>query len=63
MVVKGSSRFCVISLTYIGSIFVSSVSLWFLPLLRQQDCILEYILPTKSKRARQDLDALFSEIK
>jgi hypothetical protein len=27
------------------------VSLWFLPLPRQQDCILEYILPTKSKRA------------
>jgi hypothetical protein len=26
---------------------VSFVSLWFLPLARQQDCILEYILPTK----------------
>ncbi len=26
-----SSRFCVISLTYIGSIFVSFVSLWFVP--------------------------------
>ncbi|TRV26509.1 MAG: hypothetical protein EWV40_02820 [Microcystis flos-aquae Mf_WU_F_19750830_S460] len=25
---------------------------WFLPLPRQQDCILEYILPTKSKRAK-----------
>ncbi|WP_253257655.1 hypothetical protein [Microcystis aeruginosa] len=24
---------------------------WFLPLPRQQECILEYILPTKSKRA------------
>ncbi|KAB0242192.1 hypothetical protein EZJ55_18205 [Microcystis aeruginosa EAWAG127a] len=24
---------------------------WFLPLTRRQDCILEYILPTKSKRA------------
>ncbi|ROH97350.1 hypothetical protein ED562_19965 [Microcystis aeruginosa FACHB-524] len=24
---------------------------WFLPLPRQQGCILEYILPTKSKRA------------
>ncbi|REJ44132.1 MAG: hypothetical protein DWQ54_00830 [Microcystis flos-aquae TF09] len=24
---------------------------WFLPLPRQQDCILEYILPTKPKRA------------
>ena len=33
---------------------MSSVSLWFLPLPRQQDCILEYILPTKSKRA--DID-------
>ncbi|REJ47137.1 MAG: hypothetical protein DWQ53_09185 [Microcystis flos-aquae DF17] len=25
---------------------------WFLPLPRQQDCILEYILPTKPKIAR-----------
>ncbi|OCY14706.1 MAG: hypothetical protein BEV12_18045 [Microcystis aeruginosa CACIAM 03] len=25
---------------------------WFLPPPRQQDCILEYILPTKSKRAK-----------
>ncbi|ELS50098.1 hypothetical protein C789_23 [Microcystis aeruginosa FACHB-905 = DIANCHI905] len=24
---------------------------WFLPLARPQDCILEYILPTKPKRA------------
>ncbi|ELS46891.1 hypothetical protein C789_3354 [Microcystis aeruginosa FACHB-905 = DIANCHI905] len=24
---------------------------WFPPLARQQDCILEYILPTKPKRA------------
>jgi len=30
---------------------VSFVPLWFLPFPRQQDCILEYILPTKSKRA------------
>ncbi|REJ38843.1 MAG: PEP-CTERM sorting domain-containing protein [Microcystis flos-aquae TF09] len=30
---------------------MSSVFLWFLPLARQQDCILEYILPTKPKRA------------
>jgi hypothetical protein len=49
--VAGSSRLCVISLTYIGSIFVSFVSLWFVPPPRQQDCILEYILPTKPKRA------------
>ncbi|RPH89755.1 MAG: PEP-CTERM sorting domain-containing protein, partial [Chroococcales cyanobacterium metabat2.561] len=26
---------------------MSSVSVGFLPLARQQDCILEYILPTK----------------
>ena len=44
---------CVISLTY----YRSDQSLcplcleWFLPLPRQQDCILEYILPTKPKRA------------
>ncbi|TRT96852.1 MAG: hypothetical protein EWV62_11690 [Microcystis aeruginosa Ma_OC_LR_19540900_S633] len=41
---------CVISLTY----YISYQSLcppWFLPLPRQQDCILEYILPTKPKRA------------
>ncbi|QHU83170.1 hypothetical protein D3800_07440 [Microcystis aeruginosa NIES-298] len=25
---------------------------WFPPLPRQQDCILEYILPTKPKRAK-----------
>jgi hypothetical protein len=30
---------------------VSSVSLWFVPLTHPQDCILEYILPTKPKRA------------
>ncbi|TRU24658.1 MAG: hypothetical protein EWV79_09630 [Microcystis aeruginosa Ma_MB_S_20031200_S102D] len=36
------------SITY----FVSSVSLWLPPLPRQQDYILEYILPTKSKRAQ-----------
>jgi len=46
----GSSRFCVISLTYI-MIAQSLCPLWFLPLARQQDCILEYILPTKPKRA------------
>ena len=51
--VTGSSRLCVISLTY----YRSDQSLcplcleWFLPLPRQQDCILEYILPTKPKRA------------
>jgi len=28
---------------------------WFLPLARQQDCILEYILPTKPKRAVKSL--------
>ncbi|BAG02276.1 unknown protein [Microcystis aeruginosa NIES-843] len=50
---RGSSRFCVISLTY----YRSDQSLcplcleWFLPLPPQQDCILEYILPTKPKRA------------
>ena len=41
---------CVISLTY----YISYQSLcppWFPPLPRQQDCILEYILPTKPKRA------------
>ncbi len=30
---------------------MSFVSLWFLPLARQKECILEYILPTKPKRA------------
>ncbi|CCI12092.1 hypothetical protein MICAE_1090010 [Microcystis aeruginosa PCC 9806] len=30
---------------------MSFVSLWFVPLTRLQDCILEYILPTKPKRA------------
>jgi hypothetical protein len=45
----------VISLTY----YRSDQSLcplcleWFLPLARQQDCILEYILPTKPKRAEK----------
>ncbi|TRV18302.1 MAG: hypothetical protein EWV40_17635 [Microcystis flos-aquae Mf_WU_F_19750830_S460] len=33
---------------------------WFLPLPRQQDCILEYILPTKPKRA-SDLSPNFPE--
>ncbi|QHU85145.1 hypothetical protein D3800_18615 [Microcystis aeruginosa NIES-298] len=35
---------------------------WFLLLPRQQDCILEYILPTKSKRAidNQSLTTGFS---
>ncbi|BAG03576.1 unknown protein [Microcystis aeruginosa NIES-843] len=32
---------------------MSFVSLWFFPLARQQDCILEYILPTKPKRAKK----------
>ncbi|RPH91424.1 MAG: hypothetical protein EHM73_02420 [Chroococcales cyanobacterium metabat2.561] len=49
----GSLILCVLSLTY----YRSDQSLcplcleWFLPLPRQQDCILEYILPTKPKRA------------
>ncbi|ODV36684.1 hypothetical protein BFG60_3747 [Microcystis aeruginosa NIES-98] len=30
---------------------MSFVSLWFVSLARPQDCILEYILPTKPKRA------------
>jgi hypothetical protein len=30
---------------------VSFVSLWFVPLDRQRDCILGYILPTKPRRA------------
>ncbi|AVQ73280.1 hypothetical protein B5D77_19870 [Microcystis sp. MC19] len=51
---SGSLILCVISLTY----YRSDQSLcplcleWFLPLPRQQDCILEYILPTKPKRAK-----------
>ena len=50
---QGSLILCVISLNY----YRSDQSLcplcleWFLPLPRQQDCILEYILPTKPKRA------------
>ncbi|TRV48280.1 MAG: hypothetical protein EWV53_22345 [Microcystis panniformis Mp_MB_F_20051200_S9] len=38
----------------LGSLYISYQSLcppWFPPLPRQQDCILEYILPTKPKRA------------
>ncbi len=31
--------------------FVSFVSLWFVPVAHWQECILEYILPTKPKRA------------
>ncbi|TRU17089.1 MAG: hypothetical protein EWV58_05725 [Microcystis aeruginosa Ma_MB_F_20061100_S19] len=51
---SGSLILCVISLTYSRS----DQSLcplcleWFPPLPRQQDCILEYILPTKPKRAK-----------
>jgi hypothetical protein len=41
---------------------VSFVSLWFLPRARQQDCILEYILPTKPKRAAVDEKQLTPEI-
>ncbi|TRU10542.1 MAG: hypothetical protein EWV58_07290 [Microcystis aeruginosa Ma_MB_F_20061100_S19] len=47
----GSLILCVISLTYYRS-DQSSCPLcleWFLPLPRQQDCILEYILPSKPK--------------
>ncbi|TRT96506.1 MAG: hypothetical protein EWV61_20500 [Microcystis aeruginosa Ma_AC_P_19900807_S300] len=49
----GSLILCVVSLTYYRS-DQSSCPLcleWFLPLARQHDCILEYILPTKPKRA------------
>ena len=41
-----------LNLQYDRSIFVSFVSLWFVPPPRQEECILEYILPTKSKRAQ-----------
>ena len=50
----GSSRFCVISLTYRGLIDLCVLCVWSgsfhsLP----QDCILEYILPTKPGRAER----------
>ncbi|REJ60321.1 MAG: hypothetical protein DWQ56_03545 [Microcystis aeruginosa DA14] len=50
----GSSRFCVISLTYymIDRSLCPLCLEWFPPLPRQQDYILEYILPTKSKRVK-----------
>ncbi|ELS47413.1 hypothetical protein C789_2754 [Microcystis aeruginosa FACHB-905 = DIANCHI905] len=38
---------------------MSFVSLWFVPLPRWQDLILEYILPTKPKRARYLLNEPF----
>ncbi len=49
----GSLILCVISLTYHRSdqSLCPLCLLWFLPLPRQQDCILAYILPTKPKRA------------
>ncbi|ELP52903.1 hypothetical protein O53_4632 [Microcystis aeruginosa TAIHU98] len=34
---------------------MSFVSLWFVRLARQDNCILEYILPTKPKRASKFL--------
>ncbi|TRU05928.1 MAG: hypothetical protein EWV58_15180 [Microcystis aeruginosa Ma_MB_F_20061100_S19] len=37
---------------------MSFVSLWFVSLARPQDCILEYILPTKPKRASDQCDCL-----
>ncbi|BAG04422.1 unknown protein [Microcystis aeruginosa NIES-843] len=37
--------------------------MWFVPLARQQDCILEYILPTKPKRANGCQQRIYQSIK